>query len=354
MTPELSVDDLVTIAPELMETVDRRYRALRAIHRPGKMGRRKLAEYLGWGEATTRHELKILTDLGLVVAEKEGIRLTAPGLQVFEQLGNRSAGFIGNADLAAELCEMFGLEAAFVVPGNADKDQLTRIALAQNCGARLLERVAGASVIAVSGGRTMAQVARLMPESTTFKDATVVPASGGLGDQILVEANSVAALVAEKLHCHNRLLHLPSDLPSAVAEAVLEQVPSARETLESVKNADIVVHGIGQPDYLTTQRALGADDAAALKTASAVGEVLGNFVDLEGHVVHRQSTFALSLDDLRRAPVVVGVAGGTSKGNSIRSVLKTGTVKLLVTDVAAAKAALRPYSGDGSGEKPGP
>jgi len=48
-------------------------------------------------------------------------------------------------------------------------------------------------------------------------------------------------------------------------------------------------------------------------------------------------TMGLQLDDISKAEVVIGIAGGRSKAKSIHAVLKFGQEDILVIDEAAAR-----------------
>jgi DNA-binding transcriptional regulator LsrR (DeoR family) len=49
---------------------------------------------------------------------------------------------------------------------------------------------------------------------------------------------------------------------------------------------------------------------------------------------------AVSTDQLRRAPMVIGVASGTEKVDAILGAIRSGLVNALVTDVRTAEAML--------------
>ena len=49
---------------------------------------------------------------------------------------------------------------------------------------------------------------------------------------------------------------------------------------------------------------------------------------------------AISVDGLRAVPRVVAVAAGAGKGAAIRGALRSGIVRILVTDAAGAAASL--------------
>ena len=74
-----------------------------------------------------------------------------------------------------------------------------------------------------------------------------------------------------------------------------------------------------------------------LEQAGAVGEALGQYFDLKGHVVYSTDTLGLMVNDLEKIHTVMGIAGGRSKGRAILSMLRSGQDDILVTDEAAAR-----------------
>ena len=74
-----------------------------------------------------------------------------------------------------------------------------------------------------------------------------------------------------------------------------------------------------------------------INTKSLVGDILHNFYDVEGHLFPAAGyDVMIPLEDIRQTPLVVAVASGFSKVESIIGGLRTGLVDTLVTDVQTA------------------
>jgi DNA-binding transcriptional regulator LsrR (DeoR family) len=74
---------------------------------------------------------------------------------------------------------------------------------------------------------------------------------------------------------------------------------------------------------------------ARLREQGAVGDILGNYVDVGGRLIaspHRGRLIALSIDDLHRVGTVVAVASEAEKPAAILGVLRAGVVDVLVVD----------------------
>ena len=191
-------------------------------------------------------------------------------------------------------------------------------------------------IVAVSGGSTMAKVAEAI--NFSVPTTTVVPARGGLGEVVEYQANTIAAVMASKLGGRYRLLHLPDGVNEETLEAILDGDGNLRAVADMIKEADILVHGIGEAREMAERRGMAAAVIADIEQRGAVGEALGQYCALPGKIVYVTSSIGLRLDDLAGIGTVIAVAGGSSKAKAILAVAGTGGQNVLVTDEAAAKA----------------
>jgi DNA-binding transcriptional regulator LsrR (DeoR family) len=86
------------------------------------------------------------------------------------------------------------------------------------------------------------------------------------------------------------------------------------------------------------------EEIRRLREAGAVGDVLGNDVDAEGHLLESPETsrlVGLSLQELQAIDTVVVVASEREKPVAILGVLRTGTVDVLVLDEGNARRVLQ-------------
>jgi deoxyribonucleoside regulator len=90
----------------------------------------------------------------------------------------------------------------------------------------------------------------------------------------------------------------------------------------------------------------GCLDVAAigrLREQGAVGDVLGNYVDVRGELIaspHSSRLVGLSMEDLRRIANVVAVVSGSEKPRAILGVLRAGIVDVLIVDETNARTVL--------------
>jgi lsr operon transcriptional repressor len=121
-----------------------------------------------------------------------------------------------------------------------------------------------------------------------------------------------------------------------------------RKTFEMARQAECSILGIGVADieHSTYIQAgfIDRQDMEIIRQKGGVGDILGQFFDAEGQVLdlelHRK-TIAVSLEDLRKMPDVIGLAGGRYKVEAVLGALRGGFIKILVTDEDTAREVLK-------------
>lgn len=333
------------IAPEISELVDRRHALLQSILVCQPVGRRALAVRLGWPERLVRKETDFLRDLGLIVSEASGMELTPAGESLLEELKEIVRELYGLAHLEKELARRLDLQRVIVVPGDADQDSVVRkeIALAT---ARFLDSVLrDGDVLAVAEGSTLAEVAQSLPPASTSRQVTVVPARGGLGEDVELQANTIAAAFAQRLGGSYRLLHVPDNLGQEAINS-LSSEPKIQELLELIRSARIVLHGIGTAEEIARRRGMPLEIIDSLKEKEAVGEAFGYYFDRRSNIVFATTSVGMRFEDLENVELVVAVGGGRSKAEAALAVLSTQHQHVYITDEGAARAMLRHLTTD--------
>src|SRR5699024_1763388 len=164
---------------------------------------------------------------------------------------------------------------------------------------------------------------------------TFVPARGGVGEKVENQANTIAAHMAKMENGDYHLLHVPDPLSETLYQTILEE-PSIKETLPYIKNAGMVLHGIGDALSMAARRKTSEEVIQKLKKEAAVSEAFGYYFNEQGDIVHKVRTVGIHLEDLEQMKVIT-VAGGTSKANAIASFIKQGRTDVLIKDEAVAQ-----------------
>lgn len=326
------------IAPKLMETIETRYNMLRHIYYVQPIGRRALSVQLGMGERVVRAETDFLKIQGLLDITPAGMTVTSEGEALIIGLIDYIHKLHGLSGLEQQLADKLELRRAVIIPGNCDCDQTVKKELGQ-ATARLLEQyIEDGTTLAVTGGTTTAEVAAALQASK--KDVLVLPARGGLGEEVEYQANTIAAAMAKKLGGNYRLLYLPDHLSPETISTIASQDPGVREVLTRLKHTDILVFSLGRADTLARIRGLPEEKITELIDSGASGEALGYYFNLQGKLVYMNYSVGLHMEDVTKIKTVIAVAGGHSKAAAIVSVLRHNRHQVLVTDEAAAKEML--------------
>jgi len=132
---------------------------------------------------------------------------------------------------------------------------------------------------------------------------------------------------------------------SEIRDRLLEQ-EAIEHALEVAARADVALVGVGGTDdgcTMVRSGCLSIEEIARLREQGAVGDVLGNYVDVHGSLIaapHSSRQIALSLDQLRRIGTVVAVVSGDEKPRAILGVLRAGIIDVLILDELNARTVI--------------
>lgn len=328
------------LLPDLLDIMKKRYSILRHIQVSGIVGRRTLASSLDMTERVLRAEVEYLKEQGLLDIEASGMKVSESGYQLLEAMEPLIKEVFGIAALEEQISIAFHIKHVVIVPGDSDLSSFTKKELGRAGATVLRKYVANDDVIAVTGGSTMAQVANHLTSSVPMKGSWFVPARGGLGESVELQANTIASTMAKKTGGNYRLLHVPDHLGEEAYQSLIQD-SQIKEIIDVVRKSRIVVHGIGDAMVMARRRKVDAETKNSLEVDGALAEAFGYYFDRRGRVVHKMPTVGLRLEDLQQVEVIIGIAGGKSKGKAIASVLLHGQEDVLVTDEAAAHEILK-------------
>src|SRR5699024_2302171 len=111
-------------------------------------------------------------------------------------------------------------------------------------------------------------------------EGTFVPARGGVGEKVENQANTIVAQMAKAEKGDYHLLHVPDPLSETLYHTMLKE-PSIKETLPYIKNASIVLHGIGEALAMANRRKTTDDILKKLENEQAVSEAFGYYFNQE-------------------------------------------------------------------------
>ena len=249
------------VAPDMLDVLQERFQILRNIYWMQPIGRRSLSETMGITERVLRTETDVLKQLNLIEPSKSGMTLTERGLEVYQGLELVMNQLLGMHQIEKEMTQYFGIQRCIVVAGDSDiqKKVLSDFGdVLTNTLNLLLPN--GENTIAVMGGTTMAMVAENMGSLETEKRHNLfVPARGGIGEAVSVQANSISAVMANKTGGNYRALYVPEQLSRETYNSLLQE-PSIQEVLTLISHANCVVHSIGRALHMAARRKMSDDE----------------------------------------------------------------------------------------------
>ena len=245
-------------------------------------------------------------------------------------------------DLERQLESAFGLDEAVVVAtaGDEQDDVVPRLGMA---GAAYLARCLGdQQVLALSWGTTLlAVIDALTPQN--LPDLRVVQMIGGLGR---LESETYGAdltmRMAQTLGARMRLLPAPGIVASKLVRDALLQDRNIADTLELAAGADLALVGIGSPQtgaVVLRAGILSEAELRELQNMGAVGDISLRFFDSDGRAVEHpinDRIIGLDLNQIKKTPRVIGVAGGKGKYEVVRGALRGHLISVLITDEMTA------------------
>jgi DNA-binding transcriptional regulator LsrR (DeoR family) len=109
--------------------------------------------------------------------------------------------------------------------------------------------------------------------------------------------------------------------------------------MEQFRNITLAIIGIGaiepSPVLADSGNVFSEAELRQVMEGGAVSEINLRFYNAEGHVVKTpldDRVIGMSTEELRAVPRVIAVAGGQAKTTAIDAALKSGVIKILVTD----------------------
>jgi len=287
----------------------------------------EIAERLGVSRPTVSRLLQDAQDHGIVqitVAPQRGVYL----------------------ELEGKLEEQFHLDTAQIVSVERDGSDLLR--QLGTAGAMYLARTVkpGLSIGLAWGTTLQAMVQAVMPLPT--ESVRIVQTLGGIGPpDAEAYASALVRRLARALGASPILLPAPGVVTTAAARDALRQDPHVKAALQQLDSLDMIFVGIGSlasNTVLNDGMSLPPGAYKELVKAGAVGDIALRFFGANGAAVAsslEDRVLGVTVDQLRRTPRVVGVAGGPSKIQAIRAALRADLLDVLITDVETAEALLK-------------
>ncbi len=328
------------IVPEMMTIFFRRYEILKTISSHGPIGRRNISVLLGLGEKIVRNEAGFLQDKLLVHTNNQGMCITDKGKKLLEEAAPWINKLRALDDLEKKLAGVLSIKKVIISFRETNNKMIIMQETGKKAAEYLKSIISDNMNIGITGGTTMAATVKEMPRfNFKNRNITIIPARGGLGVDVEIQANNIAATLAERLNCSYQLLHLAENLSKELLES-LREYPEIKGTMEYIKKIDTLIFGVGRADVMAEKRHLNDSQKMILNEKGAVAEAFGYYFDEKGKIVDVVNTVGITLEQYNKLKHIICVASGVEKASAIQAVSKLNSNLVLVIDEDLAKAIL--------------
>ncbi len=245
-------------------------------------------------------------------------------------------------EIERDLEAHYGLKKVRIVP-DAEDGEMQRRWIGKVAAETLQEMAREDSVIAVSWGQTLRSMADSLQGEVSTPGMQIVALIGGLHNADKgTNPYEVAELVGQFFGAPARALYAPVYVRNSETAAGLISDPGLAEALDLARRAALVVFGTGTLEDDATMLRLGhvnATEKEFLRRQGAVADIACRWIDAEGEPValpHTIHPIGISLNDLKRIPERLMVAGGERKLDAIRACLRGGYATHLITNEGIA------------------
>lgn len=251
-------------------------------------------------------------------------------------------------ELENKLINAFGLRDAVIASSTLEGRSLES-ALAAGAATWLSSRLKPGMRVGLGIGRTVSR----LPETFHVDrrvDCTFIEVVGSVYAQDW-DRFDVTSRMAELAGGSRETLRAPGIVTDPDLGILLAKEPSVVAALNRARESDIVIQSVGPVDtdaILFQSGVLGPDDLDKLLRRGAVGDALAYYYDIHGNRIECRTdsnVIGIDLDDLRRIPMSVLVAGGENKVDPIVGALRGGYFNVLVTDETTARSVLEAQDG---------
>ena len=256
-------------------------------------------------------------------------------------------------ELERQLVQETGLKDAVVVPTPTDQDQIAPVlgrATAEYLARHLGEtRVRG---LGIGWGTTLRETIRHL-HAGNFPELSINSMMGGLTHGLELNTFEIASEFARRINGQCNYLAAPIYAGSPRSRDTILDQDVFQETFQRLATNDVALLSVGDLSRrsLLIRYGLPRDVTVdSLRAASAVGDIMGTFLDSWGkpvkHAVNRR-VIAAPVEMLRDIATSIVASGGLNKTAILAGVLRAKLCSVLVVDEAAARAVLGILRGTG-------
>lgn len=264
-------------------------------------------------------------------------------------------------DLEKALEHKYGITEAMVAMSK--EESMSDFLVAEQASEYLIRVLKSDMILGITWGKTMKKVIdhfgmELGNIRVTVKNVEIVPFQGTTHikenaneEYRLTYSNILATKVAGLIHGVSHNLSAPMFVSNEEVKHILESEADVAIVLEKARKADIALFGIGSLSEESSLAASGGTTPEQLYHAEkkgGIGEIVGRIYDKDGKTLDiemNRKQIGISLEDIKKIPIRVGIAYGKNKAEAIRAAMRGGIVNVLITDSITAQYLLEEERG---------
>ncbi|MEA4853701.1 MAG: sugar-binding transcriptional regulator [Christensenella sp.] len=203
--------------------------------------------------------------------------------------------------------------------------------------------------IGVGWGKTLEVLAKNMNPAKNTRNVTFMPILGGpsKADHCSMFANNLCEHMASNYSGSAvDYVYAPLFAGNAAMKEAYINLPNIQSALEKFDELDMAITAIdGNPEHSMTLELENASEYTRneLEAAQVVGSMCARFYDINGNEKITEMTeriVAISLEQIRKIPLVIAAGGGSHKVGSIIGGARARIFNILVTDIYTAEKIL--------------
>jgi DNA-binding transcriptional regulator LsrR (DeoR family) len=251
--------------------------------------------------------------------------------------------------LEGSLRQRYGVDEAIVAECYEDREEAILSAIGAAAAHYLEATLREGDVIGISSWSvSLLRMVDAIHPMKRVRAERVVQTLGGIGDpSVQSHATQLTTRLAALIGAEPQLLPAQGVVSSSAARLVMVGDLYVRAAMEQFRRLTVALVGIGalQPSLMLANsgNAFTDEELRDLARRGAVGDIGLGFFDRKGAPVHGpldERVIAITLEELKVTPRVIGVAGGERKVEAIRACLTGQLVNVLVTDKFTAQKLL--------------
>lgn len=296
------------------------------------MNQQEVGDFLGVSRSSVLRMLQKGRDLGIVTIELHNPR------------------FYDYGDMEKTLERAYGLKDVLIVENSVLDTRSEAAAYMFGSASDYLQSFfKEGDRIGVAMGNTLNSVVSTNKTYEKHKDLLFVALEGSISRITIegtdVQGNELARKFADKFGgTYTQFLSPAVFSDKSILDFFMKE-KAVNYILDEFKKLNVVVVGIGVPDgtehTLAKAGYMTEEERRALVELGAVGDMCLQFYDKDGNTdgfgFFNDRVASMALDDIRRVPSKIGIAGGERKAEAVIGAIRGNYINILITDTECAK-----------------